>query len=66
MMKNQINPNRPSASAEDADSSIQADNAAQAESDLIDSWTKPSFGGAGRQQLQRDESFGYSEKRTGK
>ena len=57
---------RTSASAVDADSTAEAQAAAQAESDLIDSWTKPSFGGGGRQQLQKDASFGQPERRTGK
>ena len=58
--------NRPSASAEDADQHLQGQAAADAESALIDSWTKPSFGGGGRQQLQKDASFGQPERRTGK
>ena len=55
--------NRPSASAEDADSSVQADNAATAETDLIDAWTKPSALGAGRHQAQLDPTYGYKERK---
>ena len=43
MIKNQINPNRPSAFPEDADQHLQGQ--AAAESALIESWTKPTFAG---------------------
>jgi hypothetical protein len=58
--------NAPSASPVDADSSVQAADAAQAESDRYEQRDKASFGGGGRQQAQLDPSYGYSEKRTGK
>ena len=66
MPKPNSNYSGPSASAVDADDHMKGQNAAQAEADRIDAWTKPSFGGGGRQQLQQDESFGRPEKRTGK
>ena len=56
----------PSASAVDADNHAKGQDAADAESQRIDSWTKPAAFGGGRHQLQQDESFGYREKRTGK
>jgi hypothetical protein len=66
-------PNKPisnysgaSASAVDADNHAKGQDAADAELSRIESWTQPNFAGGGRQQLQRDESFGYREKRTGK
>jgi len=66
MPKPQDPNSRSSASAVDADSTAEAQAAAQAEADRIDVWTKPSFGGGGRQQLQKDASFGQPERRTGK
>ena len=57
---------RASASAVDADSTMQADAAAQAEADRIEAWTKPTFAQGGRQQLQRDESYGHKERKTGR
>ena len=56
----------PSASAVDADDHAKGQDAADKELDRIESWTQPNFAGGGRQQLQRDESFGRPEKRTGK
>jgi hypothetical protein len=57
---------RTSASAVDADSTAEAARAAQSEIDRYEERDKPSFGGGGRHQLQRDSSFGQPEKRTGK
>jgi hypothetical protein len=57
---------RTSASAVDADSSLEAQKAAERYSADIDEWTNPKFGGGGRHQLQRDPSFGRPEKRTGR
>jgi hypothetical protein len=54
---------RASASAEDLDESLRGQDAAQAETDRIESWTKPNFAGAGRQQSQTDPSFGYRERK---
>jgi hypothetical protein len=56
----------PSASAVDADDHVKSQDAVNRELDRIESWTKPSFGGGGRQQLQQDESFGRPERKTGK
>ena len=56
----------PSISSVDADDHAKGQDAANAELNRIESWTKPSFGGGGRQQLQQDESFGRPEKKTGK
>ena len=57
---------RSSASAVDADSSMEAQKAAERYSADIDAWTNPKFGGGGRHQLQMDESFGRPVKRTGR
>jgi hypothetical protein len=57
---------RSSASAVDADSTVEAQNAAQAEADRYDERNKPRFGGGGRHQAQFDASNGYKEKRTGR
>jgi hypothetical protein len=57
---------RSSASAVDADSTAEAQKAAERYSADIDAWTNPKFAGGGRHQLQRDSSFGQPEKRTGR
>ena len=62
-VKPQDNNSRASASAEDLDDSLRSQTAAQAEADRIESWTKPTFAGAGRQQSQNDPSFGYRERK---
>jgi len=54
---------RSSASAVDADSTAEAAKAAQAEIDRYEERDKHSFGGAGRQQLQNDPSWGYKERK---
>ena len=53
----------PSASAVDADDHVKGQNAAQAEADMIDAWTKPAFGGGGQQQAQLDNSYPYKERK---
>lgn len=56
---------RASASAEDGDNHLLGQAAADAESARIDAWTSASFA-PGRNQAQRDPSYGYKEKRTGR
>lgn len=50
---------RTSASAVDADKHLQGQDAAQAEQDRIDQWTKPGFAMGGQHQLQMYPSFGH-------
>ena len=52
---------RSSASAEDLDQPTLSQDAADAELARIDAWTRESFAYGGRQQSQRDSSFGYKE-----
>jgi len=54
---------RESASAVDADDHLKAQRAADAATADIEKWEKESFAQGGRQQLQRDESYGYKETR---
>ena len=54
---------RSSASATDADNHLKGADAAQAEDDRIEQWTKPTFAGGGRQQSSLDGSFGFRERR---
>jgi len=54
---------RTSASAVDADQHLKGQEAAQAEADRIEQWTKPTFAGGGRQQSSLDGSFGFRERR---
>ena len=52
---------RTSASATDADDSLQGQAAAQQESDRIDEWTRP---GPGRHELSKDKSYaGYRRRK---
>ena len=53
----------PSASAVDADNHAKGQDAADAESQRIDQWTKPTFAGGGRHQSQLDPEFGFKERK---
>lgn len=53
---------RASASAEDLDNHLRGQDAADAEAQRIEAWTKPTFAGSPRHQLQKDTSFGRREK----
>ena len=54
---------RASASAEDLDDSLRAQDAVNAESQRIEQWSKPTFAQGGRHQSQADPSFGYRERK---
>ena len=62
-------PNKPtnnsggSASAEDGDQHLKGQEAADAESQRIESWTKASAFGGGRHQSQLDPEFGFKERK---
>jgi hypothetical protein len=53
----------PSASAVDADNHVKGADAADAEMQKIENWSKPSFAGGGRHQSQLDPEFGFKERK---
>lgn len=53
----------PSVSAEDLDEHLRGQDAAGAEAQRIEAWTKPTFAQNGRHQAQLDPTYGYKERK---